>query len=61
MDAEAQKLHYHIRWSGKEDLDWERFATHAQADERAKELVRPNEEYTVEQQGKECPWCTDNR
>jgi hypothetical protein len=29
------KLHYQIRWSGIVTLDWERFATHAAAEENA--------------------------
>jgi hypothetical protein len=51
------RLHYHIRWSSKEALDWERFASRVEAEERAKELVRPGETYILEEHEYACPRC----
>lgn len=48
--------HYHIRWSNTK-LDWEPFKTEAEAQIRAKELVRPGETYTIEQLDGDCPQC----
>jgi hypothetical protein len=43
----VQLPHYHIRWSDRTTLDWECFSTSAAAEKRAKDLVRPDETYTV--------------
>ena len=48
--------HYHIRW-GNGALDWEAFATEEEAAAAAKELLRPNETFTVEQLGAGCARC----
>jgi hypothetical protein len=50
-------LHYHIRWSGRVELDWEPFGTRAEAESGAKELVRLGETYTVEQYDATCLRC----
>ncbi|HZP32433.1 MAG TPA: hypothetical protein VFB23_03635 [Candidatus Acidoferrales bacterium] len=49
--------HYHIRWSGKKELDWETFPTHNEANAAAKQLVRRGESYTVEQFDEDCLVC----
>jgi hypothetical protein len=49
--------HYHIRWSGKVSLDWERFSTPEEAKVSAKQLVRGGETYTIEEYDKACPRC----
>ena len=49
--------HYHIRWSGREVLDWEAFSNHADAEASAKELVRWGESYTIEELNGNCPRC----
>jgi hypothetical protein len=49
--------HYHIRWSGKEELDWEAFDTRAEVEASAKQLVRPGEAYTIEEHDETCPRC----
>ena len=50
--------HYHIRWSGKELLDWQRFSTPEEARTRARQLVRLGETYTIEERDDEtCPRC----
>lgn len=54
---EHSRVHYHIHWSGKTTLDWERFATKADAERSAKELARSGETYTVEEHGESCPQC----
>jgi hypothetical protein len=49
--------HFHIRWSGKDSLDWQRFQTRQDAITLASELVRPGETYTVEEHSANCPFC----
>lgn len=49
--------HYHIRWSGKAVLDWERFSTHEDATASAKQLARPGEGYAIEEHDGACPRC----
>lgn len=49
--------HYHIRWSGKELLDWQRFSTPEEAKSRARQLVRQGETYTIEEHDETCPRC----
>jgi hypothetical protein len=50
--------HFHIRWSdGK--LDWQAFTTESEAEERAKELVLPDETYTIEKADQQCPRCEE--
>jgi hypothetical protein len=51
--------HYHIRWSGKKVLDWERFGSEPEAEARAGELGRPFETYTIEEYDQACPRCRD--
>lgn len=53
----AHTAHYHIRWLGKDTLDWESFTTWEEAEARAKELVRLHETYTVEDFDGDCPRC----
>lgn len=47
--------HFHIRWGVKEQLDWECFETHAEAEGLARELARPGETFTVEEVPEACP------
>ena len=49
--------HYHIRWSGKVLLDWQRFSTPDEAKASAKLLVRRGETYTIEEHDEACPRC----
>jgi hypothetical protein len=50
-------LHYHIKWSGKPALDWERFDTSADAEASARKLALPGETFTVAEHGESCPRC----
>jgi hypothetical protein len=50
--------HYHIRWS-ESKLDWDIFDTPEEAEAAAKQLVLPNETYTIEQFDGDCPRCND--
>lgn len=54
-----QLPHYHIRWSGKETLDWARFSTRKEAEASAKQLVRLSESYAIEEHDGACPACQD--
>jgi hypothetical protein len=49
------RSHYHIRWENKATLDWECFQTYSDAAIRAKELVRPDEIFTIEEVSSDCP------
>ena len=44
-----RKIHYRIRWLTSGELDWERHGTRTQAEEAAKRLSRPYEQYSVEE------------
>ena len=46
--------HYHIRWSNAK-LDWEAFETQTDAEQSAKQLARPHENYTIERYDGGCP------
>jgi hypothetical protein len=48
--------HFHIRWSNS-TFDWQIFNTREEAEALAKELVLPNEQYTIEQFDGDCPQC----
>jgi hypothetical protein len=47
-------LHYHIRWSGKASLDWQRFCTREEANAQAAHLVLPGESFTIETCSEDC-------
>ena len=49
--------HYHIRWSGKALLDWQRFSTPEEAKASARQLVRQGETYIIEEHDEACPRC----
>lgn len=49
--------HYHIHWSSKDTLDWESFASRAEAEATARKLVRLGETYTIEGRDEACPRC----
>jgi hypothetical protein len=59
MDRNDEILHYHIRWSCMTTLDWECFSSRAEAEARAKQLVRQEETYTIEEHDEACPRCRD--
>lgn len=46
--------HFHIHWTEKKRLDWERFDDPKAAVERANELVCPNETFTIEECSGKC-------
>jgi hypothetical protein len=50
-------LHYHIHWSEKASVDWQRFDTRADAKTSAKQLALPGETYTIEEHDKSCSQC----
>ena len=52
-------LHYHIRWSSSDSLDWLAFKTHEQAEAAARRLLRPGEGYTVEPRTENCERCEE--
>jgi hypothetical protein len=55
-----RRKHFHIRWSGIGELDWERFDTLAEASARALDLVRPGEKFTIEEYQAKCPRCGED-
>jgi len=50
-------VHYHIRWSTSK-LDWEVFKTRYEAETAARQLVLPEETYTIEHFDGDCPNCS---
>jgi len=55
----TQLPHYHIRWSGKATLDWERFSEPAEAEAGAKQLMQLGETYTIEEHDGTCQRCQE--
>ena len=53
----TSKPHYHIRWSTKDDLDWQVFGADAEAESAAASMVQPNETFTIEEAGEHCSRC----
>jgi hypothetical protein len=47
--------HFHIKWSHKNNLDWECFDNFRDATNRAKELAGPGEQFTVQIVLTSCP------
>ena len=47
--------HFHIRWTGKPNLDWECFATQDEAREYAQGLALDGEAFTIEEVDAKCP------
>ena len=47
--------HFHIRWMGRDNLDWECFSTVQEASERATDLSLPGEAFTIEEVDTNCP------
>ena len=55
MNPNTSTKHFHIRWKGKADLDWECFATREMAEADARYLARANEEFSIEEVNGSCP------
>jgi hypothetical protein len=53
-------LHYHIRWATAA-LYWQRFNTHAEANARATQLMRPLETYNIEELDARLPAMSGDR
>jgi hypothetical protein len=53
-------MHYHIRWTTSK-LDWEVFNTREEAETAAKQLMLPNERYSIEQFDGKCTRCSEAR
>ena len=49
--------HFHIRWLPSRALDWQRFGTQKEAEERAAELLLPGESYVIEVITQTCERC----
>lgn len=47
--------HFHIKWRDANDLDWECFDSVRDATNRAKELARPGEQFTIQMVLEACP------
>jgi hypothetical protein len=52
---ESPHTHFHIRWEGSTNLDWECFETQSDALGRAMEIARPEEDFTIEEVSMNCP------
>jgi hypothetical protein len=52
-------MHFHIRWSNGK-LDWERYSSRAEAEAGARNLMRQEETYVVEEfSNTGCPRCRE--
>lgn len=45
----AKALHFHIRWSTTDILDWQAFENREAAEDSARDLVQPNETFIIEE------------
>jgi hypothetical protein len=50
-------IHFHIRWTDSEKLDWERFNSREDAEVSAEQLMRPGESYEIEEFDDSCAEC----
>jgi hypothetical protein len=48
-------LHFHIRWMGKEDIDWQCFNSLTEALLQAAQIAFPREGFTIEEVSTTCP------
>ena len=51
------KIHYHIRWTKKNILDWEPFNTKHEALSHAIGFARAGDVFTIEEVSTPCPVC----
>jgi hypothetical protein len=56
-DDSSSATHYHIQWSRRDHLDWERFDTVQEAEQAARCLVLPGEKFTIKAACEDCPRC----
>jgi hypothetical protein len=54
MDQNPVSSHFHIQWNDFVCLDWQCFTTRDAAMIRAKELARPDEEFTIVEVSGKC-------
>jgi hypothetical protein len=52
-----RRIHFHIRWSGASEIDYDAFDSADKAELAAKELVRHNETYSIEEYDDSCKRC----
>jgi len=45
----SHKTHFHIFWTATKRLDWQCFDTREEAEQRALELVRIGEQFSIEE------------
>ena len=55
------ETHFHIQWSTTPLLDWQAFPARKEADETARNLVRPYETYTIAERNGKCERCAKFR
>lgn len=51
------RFHFHIRWSTSTVLDWQAFQGREEAEACAKDLVGPDETFTIEMCDENCTRC----
>lgn len=52
-----QPIHFHIRWSTTEILDWQAFENREAAEDCATDLLQQDETFTIEECNESCPHC----
>jgi hypothetical protein len=50
-------MHYHIKWIGAAEIDWESFGSPKEAEGRGRELARPGERFEVITRDLSCDRC----
>jgi hypothetical protein len=55
----AASSHFHIRWSGTSQPDWQPFTTREAAKIRAHELAQPGERFCIEEFDESCSKCRE--
>ena len=56
--GDEEGIHYHIRWADSH-LDWQAFASPAEANASAEKLARTGEAFTVERFDGNCSRCAE--
>jgi hypothetical protein len=54
MGPSSAQLHFHIKWSSWDNLDWQCFSSRLEANSLAAHLVQPGETFTIEECSEDC-------
>jgi hypothetical protein len=57
--TKTPEVHFHIRWSSRNEVDWEPFRTFGEARSAAAGWVRAGETYVIEHADENCARCAE--